>query len=159
MDLRTIHKQERGSDTGSCRNDDPGYPATFELDGRRFALLPESALCESPDDNAPTAVHGSAIRHHAVIGTCLIADIRYLIISVDVASDSNSAETRTTLDRLTPRELQIAMQVAKGRYNKQIARDISVSEWTVSSHLRRIYAKLGVRTRAEMVARLLNEPH
>jgi DNA-binding CsgD family transcriptional regulator len=43
--------------------------------------------------------------------------------------------------------------VAEGRANKQIAAELGISEWTVSTHLRRIYAKLDVDTRAAMVNR------
>jgi DNA-binding CsgD family transcriptional regulator len=58
-----------------------------------------------------------------------------------------------TPDLLTARELQIVALVAEGRANKQIAAELFISEWTVSSHLRRIYAKLDVDTRAAMVNR------
>jgi DNA-binding CsgD family transcriptional regulator len=57
---------------------------------------------------------------------------------------------------LTARELQIVMLVAEGRVNKQIAAALTISEWTVSTHLRRIFAKLGVDTRAAMVCRCLS---
>lgn len=57
----------------------------------------------------------------------------------------------TTL--LTERELQIATLVASGRSNKQIASQLHISEWTVSTHLRRIFIKLGVDSRAAMVYR------
>jgi DNA-binding CsgD family transcriptional regulator len=54
---------------------------------------------------------------------------------------------------LTARELQIVSLVASGRVNKEIASELSISAWTVSAHLRRIFAKLGVDTRAAMVSR------
>jgi DNA-binding CsgD family transcriptional regulator len=56
---------------------------------------------------------------------------------------------------LSPRERQIAMMVAHGRTNQAIATSLEISVWTVSTHLRRIFAKLAVSSRAEMVARLL----
>jgi DNA-binding CsgD family transcriptional regulator len=52
---------------------------------------------------------------------------------------------------LTERETEIATLVAMGRPNKQIADRLHISEWTVSTHLRRIFVKLGVRSRAAMV--------
>ena len=58
---------------------------------------------------------------------------------------------------LSPREREIARMVAKGYPNKVIARVLEISSWTVSTHLRRIFAKLGVSTRASMVAQLLEE--
>ena len=56
---------------------------------------------------------------------------------------------------LSPRERQIALMVAHGRTNQAIATSLDISVWTVSTHLRRIFAKLAVSSRAEMVARLL----
>lgn len=56
--------------------------------------------------------------------------------------------------RLSPREQQIARMVASGRTNQAIAAALEISVWTVSTHLRRIFAKLAVSSRAEMVAHL-----
>ncbi len=56
---------------------------------------------------------------------------------------------------LSPREQQIAVMVAHGRTNQAIASALEISVWTVSTHLRRIFAKLAVSSRAEMVAHLL----
>jgi DNA-binding CsgD family transcriptional regulator len=53
---------------------------------------------------------------------------------------------------LSPRELQIAQLVADGATNRAIASSLDISPWTVSTHMRRIFAKLDVCSRAEMVA-------
>jgi DNA-binding CsgD family transcriptional regulator len=58
---------------------------------------------------------------------------------------------------LSPREREISRMVAKGYANKTIAAVLDISSWTVSTYLRRIFAKLGVGSRAAMVARLLEE--
>lgn len=47
--------------------------------------------------------------------------------------------------------------VAKGYPNKTIAAVLEISSWTVCTHLRRIFAKLGVGSRAAMVARLMDD--
>lgn len=52
---------------------------------------------------------------------------------------------------LTPREREIAYLVAEGLSNKRIAARLGISSDTVSTHLRRIFAKLGVTTRSAMV--------
>lgn len=54
---------------------------------------------------------------------------------------------------LTARELQIATLVAMGCPNKQVADKLHISEWTVATYLRRIFAKLGVESRAAMTYR------
>ena len=56
---------------------------------------------------------------------------------------------------LSPREQEIVRMVAQGHPNKVIADVLNISAWTVCTHLRRIFAKLGVGSRAAMVARHL----
>jgi len=56
---------------------------------------------------------------------------------------------------LSPREREIVRLVAKGLPNKAIADLLDISLWTVATHLSRIFAKLGVSTRAEMIARVI----
>jgi DNA-binding NarL/FixJ family response regulator len=56
---------------------------------------------------------------------------------------------------LTQREAQIVELIAAGAGNKQVAARLCISEWTVGTHLRRIFVKLGVRSRAAMVYRYL----
>jgi DNA-binding CsgD family transcriptional regulator len=57
--------------------------------------------------------------------------------------------------QLSPREQEIGRMVAKGHPNKVIADVLNISSWTVCTHLRRIFAKLGVGSRAAMVAQLI----
>jgi DNA-binding NarL/FixJ family response regulator len=92
-----------------------------------------------------------------VIGTCSLNGRRYLILSDTGSARSTAVTASTVLDRLTQRELQVAVLVSNGLGNKQIADRLRLSEWTVSSYLRRIFVKLGVRTRAAMVARVMAE--
>jgi DNA-binding CsgD family transcriptional regulator len=58
--------------------------------------------------------------------------------------------------QLSPREQEIVRMVAQGHPNKVIADVLNISSWTVCTHLRRIFAKLGVSSRAAMVAQLLD---
>jgi len=66
-------------------------------------------------------------------------------------------EPKTTEARVscTPREREIARMVAKGYPNKTIAAVLEISSWTVGTHLRHMFAKLGVPSRAAMVARMI----
>lgn len=59
--------------------------------------------------------------------------------------------------RLSPREREIVLLVAQGYPTKAIARYLGISIWTVATHLRRIFARLGVQSRAAMVARLFQD--
>ncbi len=56
---------------------------------------------------------------------------------------------------LSPREQSIARLVAQGLPNKCIGKELGISPWTVATHLRRVFKKLDVNSRAEMTARLI----
>jgi DNA-binding CsgD family transcriptional regulator len=53
---------------------------------------------------------------------------------------------------LTPQEQSIARLVATGRTNREVAAELLLSAKTVEMHLTRIYAKLGISSRARLVA-------
>src|SRR5689334_18071742 len=78
---------------------------------------------------------------------------RYRLVPADAPANQTMPPTPGSIEPLTPRETQIARLVADGFVNKEIASKLSISEWTVSTHMRRIFAKLGVETRAAMVLR------
>ncbi|NQX23105.1 response regulator transcription factor [Curtobacterium sp. VKM Ac-2852] len=56
---------------------------------------------------------------------------------------------------LTPRELDVLERIADGRTNPQIAAELFLTVPTVKSYVNQVFAKLGVRTRAEAVTRVL----
>jgi len=57
---------------------------------------------------------------------------------------------RTRSEGLTPAEQRVAALVAEGRTNREVAATLFLGERTVETHLSHIYAKLGVRSRAEL---------
>ena len=61
-------------------------------------------------------------------------------------------------DELTPGERQVAALVAEGRTNREVAAALVLTERTIEGHLSSIYAKLQVRSRAELAHRLTSEP-
>lgn len=68
----------------------------------------------------------------------------------------NFLEAHEPVDRklffnLTERELQIVQLVCHGLLTKQIAAQLYISEFTVSTYIKTIFNKLGVRSRAAMV--------
>lgn len=56
--------------------------------------------------------------------------------------------------KLTAREMEILEQINRGLSNKEIARKLGISSATVKNHVHQLLAKLGVRRRAEALARL-----
>lgn len=57
--------------------------------------------------------------------------------------------------RLTDREREVLDLIARGRKNAAIAHDLGISPHTVDKHIRHIYEKLEVQTRAEATAKYL----
>ena len=116
----------------------------FAIQGRHYAVYACGVRDEGEDVSA--------------VGTMLIDGQACPIVEL---IDRGSNWTRNPVLLLTPRELEIATLVAHGQCTKRIADKLRISEWTVQTHLRRIYAKLGVAGRAEMVFRCssrLGEP-
>jgi DNA-binding CsgD family transcriptional regulator len=58
---------------------------------------------------------------------------------------------------LSPREKEIVRLVMKGLPTRGIALLLEISPWTVSTHLRRIFLKLGVNSRPQMVALIFKQ--
>ncbi|TQN42740.1 regulatory LuxR family protein [Blastococcus colisei] len=61
-------------------------------------------------------------------------------------------------EELTPQELQIATLLASGRTTREAAAALFLSPKTVEYHLRHVYLKLGLSSRAELAARLAGPP-
>lgn len=61
---------------------------------------------------------------------------------------------RTSAEGLTAAERRVAVLVAAGRTNREVAAELFLGERTVAGHLTHIYAKLDVRSRTELARRL-----
>ena len=55
-------------------------------------------------------------------------------------------------DPLSRREQEVAVLVAAGHTNREIAEKLVISEWTVDTHVRHTLGKLGLRSRAQVAA-------
>ena len=64
---------------------------------------------------------------------------------------TRSVARTSAVDHLTDREREVLLLIARGRSNQEISRDLSISPETVKSHVKHIFAKLGVRDRAQAV--------
>ena len=109
----------------------------FTIHGQTFGVLAEDG--SAPDDGS---VEG-------FVATFTAGGQRLRLVELNQAL--SQAGPRFSENQLTARELEIVQLVAAGNSNKLISKRLQISEWTVGSHLRRIFLKLGVDTRAQMV--------
>lgn len=75
------------------------------------------------------------------------------VLSPAVASRLVSRVRTPDNEPLSTREVEVLRLVAKGTSNREIARELFISEATVKTHLTHLYAKLDVKDRAAAVAR------
>jgi DNA-binding CsgD family transcriptional regulator len=89
------------------------------------------------------------------VGELRIGNERYLVSRSDEVPARDRDQSDKSFKTLTRREIQIVMLVAEGNVNKQIADKLRISEWTIATHLRRIFVKLDVDSRSAMVYKYL----
>ncbi|MBN8233014.1 helix-turn-helix transcriptional regulator [Corallococcus macrosporus] len=107
-----------------------------------------------PGSHVLLVVPGPGEQNHVLAGELIINGQRYHLVPAE-PSVNPPAEPASDVRLLTSRELQVVSCVQAGWSNKQIATRLHISTWTVAAHLRRIFVKLGVDTRAAMVSRCL----
>lgn len=119
---------------------------TYDTDADIVAALDAGAsgylLKDAPPEDLYAAIHRTA-RGETVLSPAVAA------ILVRRASASNHT--------LTEREVAVLELLATGLGNRDLARQLLVSEATVKSHLSHIYTKLGVDTRAGAVAKAIEQ--
>lgn len=115
-----------------------------------FNLKTSKFLVILSENDPKTSSISDVNAYGLVVGHFQVNKQFYLIVQ---AQDRPRDPKPNIAETLTQRELEIATQVASGYSNKQIANRLKISEWTISTHLRRIFIKLGVTSRAAMIYR------
>ncbi|HEX4017218.1 MAG TPA: response regulator transcription factor [Frankiaceae bacterium] len=96
----------------------------------------------------------AAVREVAAGRTVLDAAVQARLVELLRAPvpASEAAEAESLPEGLTPREIDVVRLIADGLSNKQVARQLFVSEATVKTHLNHVLAKLDVEGRPGLVA-------
>jgi DNA-binding NarL/FixJ family response regulator len=82
---------------------------------------------------------------------------RYVPEQMIQETDKSQRGQVAVFNVLTPRELDVMRQLVKGMSNKEIGRELGLSEVTVGLRLRPIYRKLGVKSRAQAIRLALRQ--
>ena len=80
----------------------------------------------------------------------LLEQLERLEEKVDSNQVAVSYDALSLLEKLTEREYEIAVKVASGESNKEIARALEITERTVKAHLSKVFNKLGVADRLKV---------
>lgn len=80
---------------------------------------------------------------------------QHLMLIVERASRQDIVRTALASYALTPRETEVATLVLRGYSNRRVADNLVLTEYTVEDHLKRIFAKVGVRTRTALASKIL----
>jgi DNA-binding NarL/FixJ family response regulator len=81
-----------------------------------------------------------------------VAPVIFDLVSRGEASAGGGPRPESGRDSLTEREREVMGFISRGRSNRDIAEQLVISEKTVKNHIRAIYDKLGVASRAEAMA-------
>ncbi len=112
--------------------------------------LPVLRLATGDDEEASVLPPGLTA---AQLDAGLRAVAAGLRVSLPEAVAPGFAEAPPPRPLLTPRELEILRALGEGMTNKAVARQLGISAHTVKFHLEAVFAKLGVASRAEAVAK------
>ena len=123
---------------------------TFDLDEYVFEALRAGAsgflLKDAPAEDLLAAIHtlagGDALLSPAVTRRVIDAFVRLPV---------TTPEQQTALEELTPRELEVLKLVARGLSNREIARELVVSDATAKTHVSHVLSKLKLRDRVQAV--------
>jgi DNA-binding NarL/FixJ family response regulator len=123
---------------------------TFDLDEYVYEALKAGATGFLLKDAPPERLL-AFVRSAAAGDALLDPTITRRLIERYVRPHPADPDDSRRLGELTPRELEVLVQVARGRTNAEIAAEMYLSEATVKTHVSRILAKLQLRDRVQAV--------
>jgi DNA-binding CsgD family transcriptional regulator len=129
--------------------------ALGEHDLGRDQRLAEPALRDERGELAPATLLGEALARYEAAGAQAWAGrVRAGLRSVGAPPGVRGSRHRTAIgwQSLTSTERTVSLLVAEGLTNGAVARQMYISPHTVNTHLRHVYAKLGVANRVGLAA-------
>jgi DNA-binding CsgD family transcriptional regulator len=141
-----------GGDSGTLREGGARPdPMCFNLAGCAFVAVPQDGVHPRPG-----GVSFGGARLRPAVGRIVCSGTPYTLYEAE--SDervTGAAPLRPVSEILTRRELQVALLISDGRCDKEIARHLGISGYTVREHIRRMFAKLKISRRSAVGACVL----
>lgn len=127
--------------------------------GQRVALISGTTTRETAEQ--ALALGAAGFLPKTLTARSLVNAVRFMAMGeqyapLDFLRGSGEAEPQNPLaSRLSQREMQVLEGLTRGKSNKEIARDLDVSEPTVKLHMKTLYRKIGAhnRTQAALIAK------
>ncbi|WP_433047284.1 response regulator [Dactylosporangium sp. CS-033363] len=153
MDLR-MPRRDGVSATGAIRASHPGTRVvvltTYADDDHILAALQAGALGYLTKDAGRVQI-AQAVRAAAAGQSVMDPQVQQRLLAAAVQGGAAPVVAAAPVDGLTARETEVLSLIASGLSNREIAERLYVSEVTVKSHINRLFAKIGVRDRAQAV--------
>ncbi|MBY6135986.1 response regulator transcription factor [Nocardioides marinus] len=136
-----------------------GLKRAMELkDGQRVALMSGTATRQIAEQALEAGAAGFVPK--TLSAKSMINAVKFMAMGeqyapIDFMTATETEETHPLAEKLSPRERQVLKGLTEGKSNKEIARDLEISEPTVKLHMKTLYRKLEVtnRTQAALAAR------
>ncbi|MFT7593983.1 MAG: two-component system nitrate/nitrite response regulator NarL [Paracoccaceae bacterium] len=126
--------------------------------GQRVALLSGEATREIAEQALEAGAAGFVPK--TLPAKSMINAVKFMAMGeqyapIDFMTAVDETPSHPLADKLTPRELQVLKGLTEGKSNKEIARDLDITEPTVKLHMKTLYRKVGAanRTQAALIAR------
>jgi len=126
--------------------------------GQRVALLSGEATKEIAEKALEAGAAGFVPK--TLPAKSMINAVKFMAMGeqyapIDFMTAVDDAPTHPLAEKLTTRELQVLKGLTEGKSNKEIARDLGVTEPTIKLHMKTLYRKLDAanRTQAALIAR------
>lgn len=141
---------------------------------RRFPAIPVVVLDTEPDESGAFRAlqDGAAGYCHALAGPEILHQVATVVLhgglwlrpelmgrmlAATFTATARPGALPAGLQRLSPRERETVLAVARGGTNKEVARQLGITERTVKAHLSAAFEKLGVRDRLQLVLVLAHD--
>ena len=80
---------------------------------------------------------------------------RHLLLVLERVQRRDAVAQNLERFSLSPRECDVVMLVLYGHSNRRIADQLFLAEYTVEDHLKRVFSKLGVKSRTALASKIL----